>query len=176
MTENAFRRPRGDAPAPPPSYEEHIPVKIGKAADAVGDVARLILGDTHGLGLTDFRILAYLSERPSASLADVSRDLDIDKAWISRLAQALGTRNYIRKQRDPSDSRAVLASLTDEGRAAHESALSRVNRFYGRIMAGIDEELAADLIARLDANLREIAADLRSKGAGGDTPQGPRPK
>ena len=76
-----------------------------------------MLGD-EGLGFTETRILSYLDERSDASVIDISRDLQVDKAWISRRLQSLGTKKLIAKKRDGSDSRVILVSLTAKGKLA----------------------------------------------------------
>lgn len=148
------------------SYEDEFPVRLRKASDALEEVVRLLLGDTHGLGFTEMRLLAYLAERPRASVGEISRDLRVDKAWISRLLQALGGRQMTIQTRDHSDSRIVLASLTDAGRAYYEKTIAAVTRCDASIMEGVDEDLASALIARIEANLRSVAQRLRSEDKG----------
>jgi len=122
-----------------------------------------MLGEAYGLGFTETRILAYLWENRSASVIDISRDLRVDKAWISRRLQSLAAKKLIAKNRDNSDSRVILISLTGKGKSAAERAMGVVRQTYSTIMDGVDEQLANDLITRLETNLHAILSRLRSE-------------
>lgn len=152
--------------SPSRSYEDAFPVRLRRASDALEEVVRLLLGDTHGLGFTEMRLIAYLAERRSASIGEISRELRVDKAWISRLLQALGGRGLTTQARDPSDSRVVLASLTEAGRAYHDKTMAAVTRCDAAITDGVDQDLAGELIVRIEANLRAVAQRLRSEDKG----------
>lgn len=122
-----------------------------------------MLGEAYGLGFTETRILAYLRENRSASVIDISRDLQVDKAWISRRLQALASKKLIAKNRNSSDSRVILISLTAKGRLAAERAMGVVRQTYSTIMNGVDEQLANKLITTLETNLHAILSRLRSE-------------
>ena len=144
------------------SFEQLIPSRIHKVSDTLEDVARLMLGEAYGLGFTETRILAYLRENRSASVIDISRDLRVDKAWISRRLQSLATKKLIAKNPDSFDSRVILVSLTGKGRSAAERAMGVVRQTYSTIMKGLDEKLANELITILETNLHSILSQLRS--------------
>lgn len=168
-TDGSSRGSGVEAAAEPPrpprsgSYEDAFPVRLRRAADLLAEVARLLMGDAHGLGFTEMRVLGYLAERPRASVGEISRDLRVDQAWISRLLQALGARGVTVQTRDPSDSRVVLASLSPTGRALYDDTLSIVSRRDASIMAGIDEDLAGELMMKIETNLKGLAQELRAQ-------------
>lgn len=147
---------------PAAAFDQLIPARIHKISDLLEEVARIMLGDTHGLGFTETRILAYLAENGSASVIDISRDLRVDKAWISRRLSALVSKRLIAKQPDGSDSRAILASLTDEGKLAADRTMDIVRKTYTTIVDGVDEKVASDIITVLEANIQTILSQLRS--------------
>jgi DNA-binding MarR family transcriptional regulator len=109
----AARLPPAEAmrPEPPASYKPTLLERIGLGV-LVPNVARMILRDGLFIGFTELRILARLYEGSAASISDLSRDLLIDKAWISRQLRQLARRGLIVKGPHPSDSRVTLASLT----------------------------------------------------------------
>jgi DNA-binding MarR family transcriptional regulator len=144
------------------SFDQLIPARIHKVSDTLEDVARLMLGEAYGLGFTETRILAYLRENRSASVIDISRDLRVDKAWISRRLQFLASKKLIAKTPDSFDSRVILVSLTGKGRLSAERAMGVVRQTYSTIMDGVDEKLANELITRLETNLQAILSQLRS--------------
>lgn len=143
-------------------FEDSFAVRLRRTAEALEEVARLLLGDANQLGLTEMRILAYLADNGSAPGVEISRALRVDHAWISRLFQAMNRRGLIAQARAPSDRRVMLASLTETGRAVYEKTLFDVNRCSTAIMADLDEVLAVDMIAKLEANLRAVAQGIRA--------------
>jgi len=61
-----------------------------------------------------------LTELAAASLtqAELARRLRLDRSVVSRLADTLADRSWLRRQRHPQDQRAVQLVLTEAGRAA----------------------------------------------------------
>lgn len=153
----------GDQAQPVVSFEQLIPSRIHKVSDSLEDVGRLLQGDAHRLRFTEVRILAYLAENKSASVIDISRDLRVDKAWISRLLNSLASKKLIAKNRDGSDSRVILISLTVEGGIVADHTMDVARQSYSTIMNGVDEKLANELISTLETNLRGILLTLRSE-------------
>lgn len=144
------------------SFEQLIPSRIHKVSDSLEDIGRRMQGEAHRLRFTEVRILAYLAENKSASVIDISRDLRVDKAWISRLLHSMASKKLITKDRDGSDSRVILVSLTGEGGLVAQRVMDVARQTYSTIMDGVDEKLASALITRLETNLQGILAKLRA--------------
>jgi DNA-binding MarR family transcriptional regulator len=155
--------PRGPEPQPRrTTFDSALSVRLVAAAAAAEECARLILGDSHFIGLTELRILAYLFERPRVSVSEISRDLQIDKAWISRLLKQLERRHLVDRTRHRSDPRQLVIALTASGQDFHTRVMARVEPYGERIAAGIDEGLAIAMLGRLEQNLRVLNTDLRA--------------
>lgn len=152
----------------PHDYENFIPIRIRKLADAFQEIAGLVLSGLQGVRFTDSRILAYLTKRNGSSVADISRDLQIDKAWISRLLRELSDRKLVVRSRDPTDSRSVLVTLTDTGRALHDEVMEIVLRHHDTIMAGIDQTAAITFLDRLETNVATVISTLHGQSRGMD--------
>lgn len=144
-------------------FEDAFPVRLRRASEAMEEVARLLLGESNLPGFTEMRILAYLEAKGSVSGGEISRNLRVDNAWISRLLHALRRRGLVVQARDPSDQRVILTSLTDAGRTLHLKTIADVGRCNGAIMDGLDEARSIEMLERLEANLRSIARRIRSQ-------------
>jgi DNA-binding MarR family transcriptional regulator len=65
-----------------------------------------------------FVALVHLAEREPQRLARLAADLWVDPSVISRKVDLLEARGLVRREPDPSDARATLIHVTEEGSAA----------------------------------------------------------
>lgn len=142
-------------------YDSQLPVRMRTASDLLEECARIILDDGNFIGFTELRILGLLVEREALSISEISRDLLVDKAWISRRIKLLADRDLVRLDRHSTDSRIVLGSLTVNGRELFARITSAVTPVYDEIVAGIDEAAAIAVLDRLERNLRSLNRQLR---------------
>lgn len=144
------------------ALDSALSVRLVAAAGAMEECARLILSDTYFIGLTELRILAYLFERQQASVSEIGRDLQVDKAWISRLLTQLDKRGLVTRQRHRSDPRQLIIALTSAGRDFHANVMSRVEPYRAEIGAGVNEAQMIALLDRIERNTRALNARLRT--------------
>lgn len=145
------------------NFEELVPIRIRKISDDFQEVVNLALRGMEGVRFTDARILAYLAERDTTSMADISRDLKIDKAWISRLVRELSDRRLVIRERDQSDSRSLLVALTDTGRMMYNEVMKIAIRHNDTVMADIDLARAITFLDTLEANVAQVITTLREQ-------------
>lgn len=109
------------------------------------------------------RQLSALSmiEDENTTLGDVARKLMVTPAVVTGLIDRLERRGYVRRINSTGDRRRVLLSLTDEGRAAAESAqtflISELETALGKLSA--EDLKALDRALKL---LKPVATDLES--------------
>jgi DNA-binding MarR family transcriptional regulator/GNAT superfamily N-acetyltransferase len=68
--------------------------------------------------LTESRLLWELAHRGSTTVTELSRDLNLDSGYLSRLLRGFKESGLIARARAPKDARNVLLSLTAAGRKA----------------------------------------------------------
>ena len=144
-------------------FDSAVTVRLVAAAAAAEECAKLILSDSYFIGLTELRIIAYLAEWPGISVSELSRDLQIDKAWISRLLRQLEKRNLVDRLKHESDPRQLIISLTHDGEIFHANVMARVGPYRAQIIDSIDEHLLNRLLDKMDSNIRNLNARLRSR-------------
>jgi len=102
------------------------------------------LGESHGLGVSDFEVLDYLAAKPdgcrSQSLADA---VHLSQSALSRLADRLERHGLVERSNCVDDRRGINLVLTAAGRAKHGQAL----RTYCEVLAST---LPPELIARFE--------------------------
>lgn len=115
--------------------------------------ADAILG---GFGLTfaRFEVLTLLSftRQGCLPMGKLGARLQVHPASVTSAVDRLERQGYVRREAHPTDGRATLAVLTDEGRAVAAAAADRLN---AELFAALDlSEDEAATVFRLLARLR----------------------
>jgi DNA-binding MarR family transcriptional regulator len=91
---------------------------------AFGRAYRPIL-DELGLTYTQYIAIIVLWESGSLTVSALGEKLFLESNTLTPILKKLEAMGYLRRQRDPSDERQVLVSLTDAGRDLRENAFGR---------------------------------------------------
>ena len=118
------------------------------------------LVDAHQLTLNDVRLLDLLdrSATGSSRMGDLADGLMSLPSRVTRQIRRLETQGLVRRVASPDDGRGVLATITDEGRAAVHDAMVTYGQgvrthFLGR--------LSRPQIAAMGENCRRINTGLK---------------
>jgi DNA-binding MarR family transcriptional regulator len=99
-----------------------------------------------GLSLPEYEVLVQLSEAPDGQLRpfQLSQALDWEQSRLSHQLARMTRRGFTAKKECPGDARGSLVVLTDQGRAAIQSAApGHVAAVRQLIFAPLDERHAA---------------------------------
>ena len=107
-----------------------------------------------GLSLSEARCLAAVGQFEPASVKDLARLANLDKANASRAADSLVARGLVAKAASATDGRGVALSLTREGRALWRRVMKLIERRNAEVFGCLT---AAELKA-LDAMLDRLVA------------------
>ena len=111
--------------------------------------------DPLGLTYTQYVAMRVLWEHDGITVGELGSKLYLDSATLTPLLKRLEAHGFVRRERSHEDERAVIVTLTDEGRALRERALE-----VPYCMAGcleISPEDATELKMLLEKLLRSIA-------------------
>ncbi len=124
-----------------------VTVRIVQLAEMISRGASRVFEARFGVKNTELRILTQLGGEP-LPVNELARRTHVDKAWISRSIRPLEQRGLVMRMPHPTDNRASLVALTEDG-------LELVRRFAPvararnrRLISGLDE---AKVQAMLDA-------------------------
>lgn len=79
--------------------------------------------DPLGLTYPQYVTMMALWERDEVKVGELGSRLHLDSATLTPLLKRLEARGYLNRRRSVTDERAVIVTLTDEGRALREKAL-----------------------------------------------------
>ena len=156
------RRPADKTAAPQDQVQyldDLIVVRIARMSEAIARLTAVNIEDRFGIRMTDMRILALLHDADRMSVAEISRQARVDKAWISRLSRELEDKGLIERVPDPEDSRAMLLSLTRKGRDIQRRLLPEATKREQFLLRGIDRRKLVTVLAKLDQNLGALLGE-----------------
>jgi DNA-binding MarR family transcriptional regulator len=84
-------------------------------------------------------ILTALGRSEPTTIAELSRQLGLDKGWVSRAVETLAQEDLLIKTPSEEDRRVVLISMSTEGRERFEDLERTLNAQSDRIMHHIPE-------------------------------------
>lgn len=111
--------------------------------------------DPLGLTYPQYVTMMALWERDGVKVGELGERLHLDSATLTPLLKRLESRGYLHRQRSAEDERAVIVTLTDEGRDLRIQALD-----VPRCMAGsiaLSPEDAFELKRLLDKLLAALS-------------------
>ena len=96
------------------------------------------------LSVPQFRVLAYLSVAPGASLSEVADFVGVAGATASAMVERLVRRGLVAREGDPNERRRIMLALTTEGADLLERARAHTRKRVAEGIAGLtDAELSA---------------------------------
>lgn len=140
-----------------PSHERELLFALVRLAELAARPFQEDIGRRHGLGLSEWRVLAVLHDHPGSAASEVARRTGLDKMSVSRALASLEAAGRLVRRADPEDGRRALATLTAAGRQLHRSLLkparAREAAVTGGLSAAERRQLAA-LVARMTGSAR----------------------
>lgn len=119
------------------------------------------LVEAHHLTLNDVRLLDILDKSPtgSARMGDLAEGLMSLPSRVTRQIHRLELHDLVRRGASPDDGRGVLATITDDGRAASRQAMVTYSEAVRAHFLG---RLSRAQVAAIGENCRRISLALKS--------------
>ncbi|SMR81869.1 DNA-binding transcriptional regulator, MarR family [Aliiroseovarius halocynthiae] len=140
--------------------DDFLPYQIAVLSSRVSAEFSKHYREAYGISVSEWRVVAHLSQADSVSVREIHKRVDMDKPKVSRAASRLEAAGYITKTINPSDRRLVELSLTDKGRAMID-ALAPIAADY--------ETHLTTLLEEQDESFRETLVLLLKKLDPGNT-------
>ncbi|MFP4512323.1 MAG: MarR family winged helix-turn-helix transcriptional regulator [Acidimicrobiales bacterium] len=119
----------------------------------------------HGLSPSQYRLLVFLLEKPSAATA-LAQSLDVTRPSLTGLVDGLVAKGFVVRAPDPDDRRRVTHQISTAGRAAVHEADEALQARLGQILANVEpDEAAGSAAAALEHWRSAIIATRASEKA-----------
>lgn len=136
-------------------FSRSLPMQLMRVRELVMQRFRPNL-NSHGLTDQQWRIIRALAEAESLEILEVSSRCCIHPASLSRILPKLEAEGYISRRTNKEDQRRVIVSLTAAGRRFFEMISPESEMIY----EALEQEIGAELLARLYRELDAVAAEL----------------
>jgi DNA-binding MarR family transcriptional regulator len=136
-----------------------VTVRIVQLAEIISRGASQVFERRFGVKNTELRILVHLGAPEPLAVNELARRTMVDKAWISRSLRALEKRGLVQRAPHPTDSRAALVSLTEEGRALVAQFAPVAAARNRRLLEGLDEEEVFRVLDGLLLRAKDVLAN-----------------
>jgi DNA-binding MarR family transcriptional regulator len=116
------------------------------------------------ISVSQAHALTELAAHPLTQ-AELARRLRLDRSVVSRLAEVLHTRGWLRRERHPQDQRAVQLVLTDRGRAAADRLAGARRARLTTLLDGVPDDERENVLRALEVltdSLTRTAHEQRS--------------
>ncbi len=115
-----------------------------------------------GLTPAQFGVLSVLRATPGLDQSSLARALGFDKVTVLRVLRGLETRGLIERSPAPTSRRNLSIALSKTGLALLQQAQEPAERAYGRLMAPLDEQQRAQLVALLQQLTEGLESEARA--------------
>lgn len=109
--------------------------------------------DAYGISVSEWRVVAHLSQADSVSVREIHARVDMDKPKVSRAASRLEAAGYVTKTVNPNDRRLVELSLTPKGREMIDALAPIADEYEAQIctlLGSEDDEFRARVKQLID--------------------------
>lgn len=141
------------------TLSEFLPYQLSITSNAVSDLIARSYRGRFGLKIPEWRVMAVLGERPSATQRDLVTLTQMDKVTVNRASKELVDRGLIARAPNESDGRSHHLALTEVGRELYHQivplALS-VESEIEEILGGAQTRVLEDMLAKLRERVAEM--------------------
>jgi DNA-binding MarR family transcriptional regulator len=138
---------------------EFLPYQLSVTSNAVSDLIARAYRGRFALKVPEWRLMAVLGERASATQRELCEATAMDKVTVNRASKALEDRGLIGRAPNAADGRSHHLALTDTGRELYDQivplALS-VEAELEKILGSGEAKALENMLAQLRARVAEL--------------------
>lgn len=138
---------------------EFLPYQLSITSNAVSDLIARAYRGRFALKVPEWRLMAVLGERASATQRELCEATAMDKVTVNRATKALEDRGLIGRAPNAADGRSHHLALTDTGRELYDQivplALS-VEAELEKILGSGEAKALETMLAQLRARVAEL--------------------
>jgi len=104
-----------EKPTPAFDLSAFLPYRLASVSGRISRAFAARYRDDFGISITEWRVLAHLSQETAVSVRDIHLRVDVEKSKVSRAASRLEAAGLITKVMNDTDRRLVALSLSPAG-------------------------------------------------------------
>lgn len=142
---------------------------LDRSANDLLDLVALVIRGLSGnrdLSLTAVATLGSLAQLGPQRITTLAAAEGVSQPSMTQLVQRLEQRGMVKRGADPSDGRAALVKLTEEGRAALAARRERNARLIAKLLTDLPEADVDSLSEALAAVLPSMRARIVGQSGG----------
>jgi DNA-binding MarR family transcriptional regulator len=146
-------------PQPKLTLSEFLPYQLSVTSNAVSDLIARSYHGRFGLKIPEWRVMAVLGERASATQRELCAATAMDKVMVNRASKELVERGLVVRAPNETDGRSHHLALTDVGRELYAQIVPLALSVEAEIEAVLSSDEAKaleDMLARLRARVAEM--------------------
>ncbi|MFN3747909.1 MAG: MarR family winged helix-turn-helix transcriptional regulator [Sphingorhabdus sp.] len=141
---------------------EFLPYQLSITSNAVSDLIARSYRGRFGLKIPEWRVMAVLGEKGSATQRELVAATQMDKVTVNRASKALDERGLIGRAPNETDGRSHHLALTAVGKELYDQIVPLALSVETEIEGILGNEEAAQLAALL-AKLRDRVREMERK-------------
>lgn len=138
---------------------ETLPIALTRAREAIMSYWRPLLAEG-GFTEQQWRVLRVVNEHEPIDLSTLSLFAALHMPSATRIVRSLEARGYLKRRRDPADSRRHWICTSEKAREAIYANGERARQLHEDLVSGFGEAK----LAQLSTLLQELAALRRDDG------------
>jgi len=139
---------------------DYVPYLVNRAGVSISNTFSREL-DRFGITLPMWRVMSALLDEGEQRLGDLSRITAIELSTLSRITAAMDRAGLVNRRRSGEDARAVLITLSKEGRRMAEAIVPKALQWESAAIAGMSE----DEVKTLKGLLQRIYGNVEGQDA-----------
>jgi DNA-binding MarR family transcriptional regulator len=118
--------------------EQYVTLGLLRLTNRLNRQSMQLLDRSAGLGLPEWRCLAFIGRTDTISLNEITDLTGMDRGLISRSVQSLVEKGLVLVARDPADRRLVLAAMTRKGKDVYRAVKPVMHARQLRLRESLD--------------------------------------
>ena len=129
---------------------QFVPYRMVQLASNISLALSKIYKQTFDITIPEWRVLAQLAEQQKLYSKDIGEITSMDKSKVSRAVKALESKDYLIKQTDKKDNRAVYLSLSVKGQSLYQKIAPKALQWEKQFMSVLEASEHRNLMKVLD--------------------------
>ena len=129
---------------------QFVPYRMVHLASNISLALSKIYKQTFDITIPEWRVLAQLAEQQKLYSKDIGEITSMDKSKVSRAVKALESKDYLIKQTDKKDNRAVYLSLSVKGQSLYQKIAPKALQWEKQFMSVLEASEHRNLMKVLD--------------------------